>query len=125
VVEAPHTAGGSATSTPATPPWNFTLHLEVRSRGKRPGQSNLEQRVYTNSAPANRKHPDDATVQMVVTTESFGYIQHSVTTLKPSEVDLVARSAVFRESRVASDKFVDRLEYFGWIRRPDLEATGA
>jgi len=100
----------------------MTLHLEVRSRGKRVGQSTLEQRVYTITAPASEKDPDDATAQMVVTTETFGSVQHSITTLKPVEVDTVARTAVFRESRAASDKLVERLEYFGWERRRDLEA---
>lgn len=101
----------------AVPDWTCTLHLEVRSRSGRPGQSNLEQRVYTATAPASKTKPDDATVQLVMTTESAGYVQHSITTLKPVEVDLVARTSVFRESRAASDKFIERLEYFGWERK--------
>jgi hypothetical protein len=98
-------------------PWACTLHLEVRSRGK-PGQSaTLEQRIYTAELPGNPKQPDDATLQMVQTTESFGYVQQSVTVLTPTAVDLAARTATFCESRARSDKFIDRLEFFGWVRQ--------
>lgn len=97
--------------------WTCTLHLEVRSRPRGSFKTTLEQRVYTNSAPVSKTQPDDATVQMIVTTESYGYVQHSITTLTPIEVNLVARTAVFKESRAASDKFIERLEYFGWERK--------
>lgn len=107
-------------SAPA--PWQATLHLEVRSRGARPGTSHIEHRVYTATVDARPDRPDDATLNMVREGETFGGVYQSVTTWRPAEVDTQARTALFRQSLRRSDRLVDELEEYGWQRRLDLEA---
>lgn len=107
-------------TTPA--PWKATLHLDVRSRGARPGTSHIERRVYTADVDASPDWPDDASLNMVRLGETFGGVYQAITTWTPAESDPQARTALFRQSLRRSDRLVDELERYGWQRRPDLEA---
>ncbi|MDL2342587.1 hypothetical protein QOL99_00290 [Deinococcus sp. MIMF12] len=104
----------------APTPWNATLHLEVRSKGK-PGRPNIERRVYTGEIRASAADPNSAEVHMVRSRDDGHSVSFSTTSWQPSEFDPQARTSVFRESLRRSDRLVDELERFGWTRRPDLE----
>lgn len=98
-----------------------TLHLEVRSRGARPGQPRREQHVYTNTLPADPTFPEPCTLHMERQVQHAGGISLSTWTWTPASYDLDARTSIFRESLKAGDKLLEHLEHFGWTRRPDLE----
>lgn len=98
-----------------------TLHLEVRSRGTRPGRTQREQRVYTNTVPADPTQPEPCILHMERQVQHAGGISLSTWTWTPESYDLDARTSTFRESLRASDRLLEFLEYFGWTRRPDLE----
>jgi hypothetical protein len=99
-------------------PWNATLHLEVRSRGARVGQTNTEQRVYTVVSPADSEHSDEATMHMLHTYELNGCVSQTAITWTPDEFDPVARTSVFRRTLRASDPLLEKLERYGWTRQP-------
>lgn len=100
---------------------NATLHLEVRSRGARPGQVRREQRVYTNTQVVDPAQPDPCMVTMQRQVQHAGGVSVSTWTWTPESVDLDACTSTFRESVKASDKLLEHLPHWGWTRRPDLE----
>ncbi|MCD0160079.1 hypothetical protein IHN63_02035 [Deinococcus sp. 6YEL10] len=100
---------------------NATLHLEVRSRGTRPGQVRREQRVYTHTQLVDPNDPEPCRVTMQRQVQHAGGLSVSTWTWTPETSDLDARTSTFRESVKASDKLLEYLEHWGWTRRPDLE----
>ncbi|WP_189065364.1 hypothetical protein [Deinococcus seoulensis] len=100
---------------------NATLHLEVRSRGTRPGQVHREHRVYTHTQVVDPNDPEPCMVTMQRQVQHAGGLSISTWTWTPETFDLDARTSTFRESVKASDKLLEYLERFDWTRRPDLE----
>lgn len=108
----------------AVVPFTATLHLEVRSRGPRPGTSHIERRVYQMTYEVTPTNDLPCRLHMIHDYPQGDYITRSVHTWDPTEYDLTARTATFRETLKASDKLLAKLERHGWQRRPDLEAQG-
>jgi len=99
----------------APAPWEYTLILEVRKQGERPGTSVTETREYHRHAEAHPEAPNDPTVHMVRQSPGFGGVMHeSTTTWQAAEFDAEARTAVFRQSLRASDRLVEDLSTYGW-----------
>lgn len=106
---------------PDTVQIDATLFLEVRSRGARPGQVRLEHRVYTNTQLVDPANADPCMVTMQRQVPHAGGVSISSWTWTPELVDLDTRTSIFRQSLKASDKLLQYLEHWGWIRREDLE----
>lgn len=106
-------------TTPA--PFLATLHLEVRSRGPRPGTSHVERRVYQMTYDVAVADELPCRLHMVHNQPQGEYLTQNIYTWDPAEYDLDAHTATFRETLKASDKLLGKLERFGWVRRPELE----
>lgn len=102
-------------------PIKATLHLDVRSRGPRPGTSHVERRVYEMTYDVTPTDELPFRLHMVHDYPQGDYVTRSIHTWDPAEYDLDARIATFRETLKASDKLLGKLERFGWARCPSLE----
>lgn len=108
-------------TTPApTVRLHCVLNLYVRTRGARPGTSNEDLRRYTKDLHGvDPTVPDYATLHEIYEYTAPGVVTQTTTTLVPAAVHVKSPTlhvAVFVESYPASDKFVKRVEAFGWRR---------
>ena len=106
------------TGHPDTVIHHLTLHLEVRSRGSKPGTSNKQVQVWTCDLEG---HASDRSVLLVHNYGFGGNQMQSSRKFDFHEYDEATNQATLRYSVPASDKLVSDLPKYGWVRRTDLE----
>lgn len=116
----------------ATPPNRITLtcilHVEVRSRPPHHAKDRrvqTDRRVYTTTLSSTLDAPGFTDVHMLYSFDGPGWSSESTRVFHATEFDRNTLTATYRETLHASDKLVERLEKFGWVRRRDLEVVSA